>query len=71
MRESRRGPRLTLMLRLGAGLSADLRCAEASFGINYLFEPRSLGLFLTNGARRDDARRIPYCGEQPSKIRAQ
>jgi hypothetical protein len=43
------GPRPTLPLGLGAGASAGLCWVAASFGINYLFERRSLILFLING----------------------
>lgn len=43
------GPRPSLVLGLGAGFSAGLCWVTASFGINYLFERRSLKLFLING----------------------
>lgn len=43
------GPRPPLALGLGAGVSAGLCWVAASFGINYLFERRSLKLFLING----------------------
>jgi len=43
------GPRPPLALGLGAGFSAGLCWVAASFGINYLFERRSLKLFLING----------------------
>jgi hypothetical protein len=38
-----------LPLGLGAGASAGLCWVAASFGINYLFERRPLGLWLING----------------------
>jgi len=43
------GPRPSLALGLGAGASAGLCWVAASFGINYLFERRSLRLFFING----------------------
>jgi hypothetical protein len=43
------GPRPPLALGLGAGFAAGLCWVTASFGINYLFERRSLKLFLING----------------------
>ena len=43
------GPRPPLTLGLGAGFSAGLCWVTASFGINYLFERKSLKLFLING----------------------
>lgn len=43
------GPRPPLALGLGAGASAGLCWVTSSFGINYLFERRSLKLFLING----------------------
>ncbi len=43
------GPHPTLALGLGAGAAAGLCWVAASFGINYLFERRSLALFLING----------------------
>jgi len=43
------GPRPTLGFAATAGLSAGLCWVTASFGINYLFERRSLRLFLING----------------------
>ena len=43
------GPRPSLALGLGAGASAGLLWVAGSFGINYLFERRSLKLFLING----------------------
>lgn len=43
------GPRPPLALGLGAGFSAGLCWVASSFGINYLFERRSLKLFLING----------------------
>jgi hypothetical protein len=42
------GPRPPIALGLGAGFSAGLCWVGASFGINYLFERRSLKLFLIN-----------------------
>jgi len=43
------GPRPPVALGLGAGFSAGLCWVAASFGMNYLFERRSLKLFLVNG----------------------
>jgi hypothetical protein len=43
------GPRPSLALGFGAGFSAGLFWVTASFGINYLFERKSLKLFLING----------------------
>ncbi len=43
------GPKPALGFALGAGFSAGLCWVAASFGINYLFERRSLALFLVNG----------------------
>ncbi|HBK56200.1 MAG TPA: DUF1761 domain-containing protein [Xanthomonadales bacterium] len=43
------GPRPPLALGLGAGASAGLFWVSSSFGINYLFERKSLKLFLING----------------------
>jgi hypothetical protein len=43
------GPHPGLPLGLGAGFSAGLCWVAACFGINYLFERRSLRLFLING----------------------
>jgi Protein of unknown function (DUF1761) len=43
------GPKPELGFAFGAGLSAGLCWVAASFGINYLFEHRSLKLFLING----------------------
>jgi len=43
------GPRPSLALGFGAGFAAGLFWVAASFGINYLFERRSLKLFLING----------------------
>jgi hypothetical protein len=42
------GPRPPINLGLGAGFSAGLCWVAASFGINYLFEQRSLKLWLIN-----------------------
>jgi hypothetical protein len=43
------GPRPAPMFATAAGLSAGLCWVAGSFGINYLFEQRSLRLFLING----------------------
>lgn len=43
------GPRPSLGLGVGAGVAAGLCWVTASFGINYLFERKSLKLFLING----------------------
>jgi hypothetical protein len=43
------GPRPGLGLAVGAGAAAGLCWVAASFGINYLFERRSLALFAING----------------------
>ena len=43
------GPKPPIGLALGAGASAGLCWVAASLGINYLFERKSLGLFLING----------------------
>ncbi len=43
------GPHPAMVLALGAGFSAGLCWVAASFGINYLFERKSLKLFLING----------------------
>ncbi len=43
------GPAPSLGLAVGAGFSAGLCWVAASFGINYLFERKSLALFLVNG----------------------
>ena len=43
------GPAPALDFAIGAGLSAGLCWVAASFGINYLFEHKSLKLFLING----------------------
>ena len=43
------GPRPPLALGLGAGSSAGLCWVASSFGINCLFERKSLKLFLING----------------------
>jgi hypothetical protein len=43
------GPAPSFGLALGAGSSAGLCWVAASLGINYLFERRSLKLFLING----------------------
>ena len=42
------GPRPPISLGLGAGFAAGLCWVGASFGINYLFERKSLKLFLIN-----------------------
>lgn len=43
------GPKPELGFALGAGCSAGLCWVAGSFGINYVFERRSLKLFLING----------------------
>jgi hypothetical protein len=43
------GPRPALGFATAAGLSAGLCWVAGSFGINYLFEQRSMRLFLING----------------------
>ena len=43
------GPSPALGLALGAGASAGLCWVAASFGINYLFERKTVALFLING----------------------
>lgn len=43
------GPDPSLVFALGAGFSAGLCWVATSFGINYLFERKSLKLFLVNG----------------------
>ncbi|CAN5268969.1 hypothetical protein BH24PSE2_BH24PSE2_14270 [soil metagenome] len=43
------GPRPPLALGLGAGAAAGLFWVAGSFAINYLFERKSLKLFLING----------------------
>lgn len=43
------GPKPSLTLAVGAGVSAGLCWVAASFGVNYLFERRSLKHFLING----------------------
>ncbi len=43
------GPKPGLQFGLGAGVSAGLCWVAASFGINYLFERRPLGLWFING----------------------
>lgn len=42
------GPRPPLSLGLGAGFAAGLCWVSASFGVNYMFERKSLKLFLIN-----------------------
>lgn len=42
------GPRPPMSLGLGAGFAAGLCWVSASFGVNYLFERKSLKLFLIN-----------------------
>ena len=44
------GPRPPMALGLGAGFSAGLCWVAASLGINYLFERKSLKLWLINGS---------------------
>ncbi len=43
------GPNPALSFATGAGFAAGLFWVAASFGINYLFEHKSLALFLING----------------------
>ena len=43
------GPRPNLLFGAGVGASAGLLWVAGSFGINYLFERKSLKLFLING----------------------
>jgi hypothetical protein len=43
------GPRPSMALGLGAGFSAGLCWVASSLGINYLFERKSLKLWLING----------------------
>ena len=43
------GPAPGLGLAVGAGFAAGLCWVAASLGINYLFERKSLALFLVNG----------------------
>lgn len=43
------GPRPKLMLGLGAGFAAGAFWVASSFGVNYLFERKSLKLFAING----------------------
>jgi hypothetical protein len=43
------GPAPALPFALGAGFSAGLCWVAASFGINYLFERKTLKLFVING----------------------
>jgi hypothetical protein len=43
------GPDPALGFAAGAGIAAGLGWVAASFGINYLFERKSLSLFLING----------------------
>lgn len=43
------GPRPPMAFGLGAGFAAGLFWVAASFGVNYLFERKSLKLFLING----------------------
>jgi hypothetical protein len=44
------GPNVSLTMGIGAGFAAGLCWVTTSFGINYLFERRSLRLFLINGS---------------------
>ena len=44
------GPKPGLMLAVGAGFAAGLFWVATSFGINYLFERKSLSLFAINGS---------------------
>ena len=43
------GPEPALSFASGAGFAAGLGWVATSFGINYLFEHKSMGLFLING----------------------
>lgn len=43
------GPKPGMGLAIGAGVSAGLFWVASSFGVNYLFEKKSLKLFLING----------------------
>ncbi len=43
------GPEPAFSYASGAGLAAGLGWVATSFGINYLFEHKSMGLFLING----------------------
>jgi hypothetical protein len=43
------GPSMSLAGAVGAGFAAGLCWVAGSFGINYLFERRPLGLWLING----------------------
>jgi hypothetical protein len=43
------GPRPSIAFGAGVGFSAGLLWVAGSFGINYLFERKSLKLFLING----------------------
>ena len=43
------GPHPTLQLALGAGFAAGFAWVAASLGINYLFEQKTMRLFLING----------------------
>jgi hypothetical protein len=43
------GPEPALSYASGAGFAAGLGWVATSFGINYLFEHKSMGLFLING----------------------
>ena len=43
------GPRPSMALGFGAGFSAGLCWVASSFGVNYLFERKSVKLFLING----------------------
>ncbi len=43
------GPKPGMGLAVGAGFSAGFAWVASSFGINYLFEARSMKLFLVNG----------------------
>ncbi len=43
------GPHPSMTLAVGAGVAAGLAWVAASLGINYLFERKSLKLFLING----------------------
>ena len=43
------GPRPPVAFGLGAGFAAGAFWVASSFGVNYLFERKSLKLFLING----------------------
>ena len=43
------GPHPSMQLAVGAGFAAGFAWVAASFGINYLFEQKTMRLFLING----------------------